>query len=44
MFEYGVYTTPAATLHSIATMAHTEDDVEFTLDAAEKALAALAVA
>jgi glutamate-1-semialdehyde 2,1-aminomutase len=38
LFEYGVYTTPAATLHSIVTLAHTEEDVKLTLAAAEKAL------
>jgi glutamate-1-semialdehyde aminotransferase len=44
LFEYGVYTTPAATLHSIVTLAHTDADVDFTLAVAEKALDALAVA
>jgi glutamate-1-semialdehyde 2,1-aminomutase len=44
LFEYGVYTTPAATLHSIVTLAHTEEDVDLTLAAAEKALDAVAVA
>jgi glutamate-1-semialdehyde 2,1-aminomutase len=44
LFEYGVYTTPAATLHSIVTLAHTDEDVKFTLAAAEKALDAIAVA
>lgn len=38
LFEYGVYMTPAATLHSIATLAHSEEDVAFTLNAAEEAL------
>ncbi len=38
LFEYGVYMSPSATLHSIATLAHTEDDVAFTLNAARKAL------
>ncbi len=42
LFEFGVYTTPAATLHWIVTLAHTEADVDFTLTAAEKALDALA--
>ena len=42
LFEFGVYTTPAATLHSIVTLAHSDKDVDFTLAAAEKALAALA--
>ena len=44
LFEYGVYTTPAATLHSIVTLAHTDEDVHLTLAAAEKALDAVAVA
>ena len=44
LFEYGVYTTPAATLHSIVTLAHTDEDVDLTLAAAEKALDAVAVA
>jgi glutamate-1-semialdehyde 2,1-aminomutase len=38
LFELGVYTTPAATLHSIVTFAHKDEDVELTLTAAEKAL------
>lgn len=38
LFEYGVYMTPAATLHSLATAAHTEDDVAQTLEAVEHAL------
>ena len=31
--------SPSAALHSIVTLAHTEQDVDFTLDAAAKALA-----
>ena len=42
LFEYGVYTSPAATLHSIVTLAHSTSDVEKTLSAMEKALTALA--
>jgi glutamate-1-semialdehyde 2,1-aminomutase len=38
LFEYGVYMTPAATLHSLATAAHTEDDVAQTLEGVERAL------
>lgn len=38
LFEQGVYTTPAATLHSIVTAAHTEADVEMTLAAASRVL------
>jgi len=39
LFELGVYTTPAATLHSIVTLAHSDEDVDFTLAAAERAMA-----
>jgi glutamate-1-semialdehyde 2,1-aminomutase len=38
LFEFGVYTTPSAALHSIVTLAHSEDDVSLTLSAAAKAL------
>lgn len=38
MFELGVYVTPSAALHSIVTLAHSEEDVEVTLKAAEKTL------
>ncbi|MFZ0958350.1 MAG: aspartate aminotransferase family protein [Candidatus Sulfotelmatobacter sp.] len=38
LFELGVYTTPSATLHSIVTLAHSDDDIDFTLTAAERAL------
>jgi glutamate-1-semialdehyde 2,1-aminomutase len=41
LFEYGVYMTPAATLHSIATSAHSEEDVAFTLHAVQQALTEL---
>jgi glutamate-1-semialdehyde 2,1-aminomutase len=41
LFEFGVYTSPAAGLHSIATFAHSNDDVEFTLTALDLALDAL---
>jgi glutamate-1-semialdehyde 2,1-aminomutase len=41
LFEFGVYTTPSAALHSIVTLAHTEQDVEQTLAAVGKALDAL---
>jgi glutamate-1-semialdehyde 2,1-aminomutase len=41
LFEFGVYTTPSAALHSIVTLAHTEDDVSLTLSAAAKALDSL---
>jgi glutamate-1-semialdehyde 2,1-aminomutase len=39
LFQHGVYMTPSAALHSIATLAHTEEDVSFTLAAAQEALA-----
>lgn len=41
LFEFGVYTSPAAGLHSIATFAHSREDVEFTLTAIGRALDAL---
>ena len=41
LFEFGVYTSPAAGLHSIATAAHSREDVEFTLTALGRALDAL---
>ena len=41
LFEFGVYTSPAAGLHSIATFAHSKEDVEFTLTALGRALDAL---
>jgi glutamate-1-semialdehyde 2,1-aminomutase len=41
LFEYGIYTSPAATLHSIVTLAHSASDVEKTLAAMEKALPAV---
>ena len=42
LFEFGVYTTPSAALHSIVTLAHTEADVDFTLEAMERSLRAKA--
>jgi glutamate-1-semialdehyde 2,1-aminomutase len=41
LFKHGVYLSPSAALHSVASLAHTEDDVEFTLAAVERALAAV---
>ncbi len=38
LFPFGVYASPSAALHSIVTLAHTDEDVERTLDAARKAL------
>ena len=38
LFPFGVYASPSAALHSIVTLAHTDEDVERTLEAAAKAL------
>jgi len=38
LFPFGVYASPSAALHSIVTLAHTDEDVDRTLEAAEKAL------
>src|SRR5215469_8322300 len=38
LFPLGIYASPSATLHSIATLAHTDEDVDVTLVAVEKAL------
>lgn len=38
LFQYGVYASPSAALHSIVTLAHTEEDVDRTLEAVGKAL------
>lgn len=42
LFPFGVYASPSAALHSIVTLAHTDEDVEMTLEAAGKALDAAA--
>jgi glutamate-1-semialdehyde 2,1-aminomutase len=42
LFPLGVYASPSAALHSIVTLAHTDEDVDKTLAAAEKALDAAA--
>jgi glutamate-1-semialdehyde 2,1-aminomutase len=39
LFQFGVYASPSAALHSIVTLAHTNKDVDQTLEAAAKALA-----
>ena len=39
LFRHGVYMSPSAALHSVASLAHSEEDVAFTLDAVRKALA-----
>jgi glutamate-1-semialdehyde 2,1-aminomutase len=38
LFPFGIYASPSAALHSIVTVAHTDEDVEATLEAATKAL------
>ncbi len=38
LFPYGVYASPSAALHSIVTLAHTDEDVDLTLGAAAKSL------
>ena len=38
LFEHGVYMTPSAALHSIATVAHTDEDVALTVEAARETL------
>ena len=38
LFQFGVYGSPSAALHSIVTLAHSDEDVDFTIDAAGKAL------
>jgi glutamate-1-semialdehyde 2,1-aminomutase len=37
LFQFGVYTSPSAALHSIVTLAHTEEDVVLTLEAVARA-------
>ena len=38
LFDHGVYMTPSAALHSLASVAHTQADVDFTLTAFDKVL------
>ena len=38
LFPLGIYASPSAALHSIVTLAHTEQDVDQTIEAAAKAL------
>ena len=38
LFPFGVYASPSAALHSIVTLVHTDEDVDRTLEAAERAL------
>ncbi len=39
LFKHGVYMSPSAALHSVSSLAHGDEDVELTLQAARKALA-----
>ena len=38
LFPLGIYASPSAALHSIVTLAHSEQDVDFTIEAAGKVL------
>jgi glutamate-1-semialdehyde 2,1-aminomutase len=38
LFPFGIYASPSAALHSIVTLAHTDEDVDLTIDAVSKAL------
>ncbi|HSG81292.1 MAG TPA: aspartate aminotransferase family protein [Gemmatimonadota bacterium] len=38
LFQHGVYLSPSAALHSVTSLAHTDEDVALTLEAAKKAL------
>lgn len=38
LFPLGIYASPSAALHSIATLAHSEEDVDKTIDGAGEAL------
>lgn len=38
LFDRGVYMTPSAALHSVVSLAHTDDDVSLTLDAVNDVL------
>ena len=38
LFPHGVYASPSAALHSIVTLAHTEEDVDLTLAAVENVM------
>ncbi len=38
LFEHGVYMSPSAALHSVSSVAHTEEDVAFTAGAMRKVL------
>ncbi len=38
LMKHGVYISPSAGLHSVASLVHSEDEVDFTLEAARKAI------
>ena len=38
LFPFGIYASPSSALHSIVTLAHSEEDVDLSLEAARKAL------
>ena len=38
LFEHGVYMSPSAALHSVSSLAHSEEDVAFTVEAVRKVL------
>jgi len=38
LFKHGVYMSPSAALHSVTSLAHTDEDVAFTLEAVRKVL------
>jgi len=38
LFEHGVYMSPSAALHSVSSLAHTGEDVGFTVEAVRKVL------
>ncbi len=38
LFDLGIYMTPSAALHSVASLAHSDEDVAYTLEAVEKVL------
>jgi glutamate-1-semialdehyde 2,1-aminomutase len=38
LFEHGIYMTPSSALHSVVSLAHTEEDVTATVEAAREVL------
>jgi glutamate-1-semialdehyde 2,1-aminomutase len=39
LFEHGVYMSPSSALHSVSSLAHTDEHIAFTLEAVRKVLA-----